>query len=201
MGPIRAEPIGLIGVDEAGRGPLAGPCVVAAVRLPAKFRCPGLTDSKQLTPLQREEAFEVITATCEVAVEIAEVEDIDRLNILRATLEAMARAAMRLRKSGEEVWIDGNALPPLEEPVRAIVKGDATVPSISAASVIAKVTRDRLMKELASSFPGYGFESHFGYSTPEHFEALRRLGPCPIHRRSFSPIREMVNQPCLELGV
>jgi len=169
--------------------------------MPKGFRCPGLDDSKQMTATQRETCFARITVGCEFAVEIVPVEEVDRINILRATLEAMARAASRLRVAQEEVWVDGNCLPPLEPPVEAIIKGDSLVRSISAASVVAKVTRDRLMVEMADEYPGYGFENHFGYSTPEHFEALRRLGPCPIHRRTFSPVAEMLNQPCLDLGV
>lgn len=161
------------------------------------FKCPGLGDSKQLTPGRREECYRRIVDGCEYAVEIVDVETIDRLNILRATLEAMATVARRLRLADEEVWVDGNCLPPLDGPVQAIVKGDDLVRSISAASVVAKVTRDRLMVELDLVHHGYGFFHNFGYATPDHLEALRRLGPTEIHRRSFSPVADMLNQPCL----
>ena len=182
----------LVGVDEAGRGPLAGPVVAAAVMLDDRAPIRGLKDSKQLTALARERLFEEILAKalcCRIAQ--ASVEEIDRLNILQATLLAMRRAVAGLRLRPHLVLVDGNRTPAVDMPVRAIVKGDATVQCISAASILAKVHRDRLCAELHERHPEYGFAGHKGYPTPAHLAALRAHGPCPEHRRSFAPVREL----------
>ena len=182
----------LVGVDEAGRGPLAGPVVAAAVMLDDRAPIRGLRDSKQLTALARERLFEEILAKalcCRIAQ--ASVEEIDRLNILQATLLAMRRAVAGLRLRPHLVLVDGNRTPAVDMPVRAIVKGDMTVPCISAASILAKVHRDRLCAELHERHPEYGFAAHKGYPTPAHLAALRAHGPCPEHRRSFAPVREL----------
>ncbi len=178
------------GVDEAGRGPLAGPVVAAAVILDELQPIRGLADSKALTALKRERLFDEIRARalcCSVAE--ASVEEIDRLNILQATMLAMRRAVDGLRLRPHRVVVDGNRVPVLPVPVAAIVKGDAKVAAISAASILAKVTRDRLCAELHERFPQYGFGGHKGYPTPEHLAALREHGPCPEHRRSYAPVR------------
>lgn len=184
------DPVGLMaGVDEAGRGPLAGPVVAAAVILDDTKRIRGLADSKVLTPLQRDRLFDMIRekALC-CSVGEASVAEIDTLNILHATMLAMKRAVEGLRLKPAKVLVDGNRLPKLDVLSEAIVGGDATVKSISAASIIAKVTRDRMLAQLHEQFPQYGFASHKGYSTPEHLEALRVHGPCVHHRRFFSPV-------------
>ncbi len=189
---------GACGLDEAGRGPLAGPVVAAAVVLPKNFNRKGLNDSKQLTPLQREEMAERIKRRAVWAFAVVEVEEIDRINILWASMAAMEIALSLLDECPEEAWVDGNCLPRNPRcPCRALVGGDGRMACIAAASIIAKTERDRLMRELAGSYPGYGFERHFGYSTPQHFAALRELGPCAIHRRTFGPVREILDQPCL----
>jgi ribonuclease HII len=182
----------LVGVDEAGRGPLAGPVVAAAVMLDDRAPIRGLRDSKQLTARARERLFDEILAKalcCRIAQ--ASVEEIDRLNILQATLLAMHRAVAGLRLRPHLVLVDGNRTPAVDMPVRAIVKGDMTVPCISAASILAKVHRDRLCAELHQRHPEYGFAGHKGYPTPAHLAALRAHGPCPEHRRSFAPVREL----------
>ena len=182
----------LVGVDEAGRGPLAGPVVAAAVMLDDRAPIRGLRDSKQLTARARERLFDEILAKalcCRIAQ--ASVEEIDRLNILQATLLAMHRAVAGLRLRPHLVLVDGNRTPAVDMPVRAIVKGDMTVPCISAASILAKVHRDRLCAELHERHPEYGFAGHKGYPTPTHLAALRAHGPCPEHRRSFAPVREL----------
>ena len=178
------------GVDEAGRGPLAGPVVVAAVILDPTWRINGLRDSKVLTAARREKLDVRIRARAlAFSVVAIEVDDIDRLNIFHATMLGMARAVAALAPAAELALIDGNHLPKnLCCAGRAIVDGDALEPAISAASILAKVARDRMMVELDALYPGYGFAQHKGYSTPEHFEALRRLGPCIAHRRSFAPV-------------
>jgi ribonuclease HII len=177
------------GVDEAGRGPLAGPVVAAAVILDDLNRIKGLADSKKLTALRRERLFDEIRAKA-LACCIAEasVEEIDRLNILQATLLAMRRAVDGLRLVPTKVLVDGNRLPMLRMPAEAIVKGDAKVPAISAASILAKVHRDRLCLALHEAHPQYGFATHKGYPTPEHLAALRAHGACEEHRRSFAPV-------------
>ncbi len=194
----RAEQLGLnwdvpglvAGVDEAGRGPLAGPVVAAAVILDPGRRIPGLRDSKVLTALQRETLNDRILerALC-CGIGLAAVEEIDRLNILQATLLAMQRAVKALRLVPHKVLVDGNRLPVLPMLAEAIVKGDAKVRAISAASIVAKVHRDRLCAELHLRHPNYGFDVHKGYPTPTHLEALRAHGPCDEHRRSFAPVR------------
>jgi len=185
-------PILTAGVDEAGRGPLAGPVVVAAVILDPLHRINGLRDSKILTADRREALAERIreraVAFSVVAIEVA---DIDRLNIFHATMLGMTRALAALAPVPEFALIDGNRLPKqLCCSSRAIVDGDALEPAISAASILAKVARDRMMVELDARFPGYGFAQHKGSSTPEHFAALDRLGPCCEHRRSFMPVAQ-----------
>ena len=180
----------VVGVDEAGRGPLAGPVVAAAVMLDERAPIRGLNDSKQLTPRSRERLYDEILAKalcCRIAQ--ASVDEIDRLNILQATLLAMRRAVEGLRLRPQLVLVDGNRTPALEMPVRAIVKGDALVHCISAASILAKVHRDRLCLDLHALHPQYGFDGHKGYATRAHLAALREHGPCPEHRRSFGPVR------------
>jgi ribonuclease HII len=184
------DPVGLMaGVDEAGRGPLAGPVVAAAVILDDARRINGLADSKVLTPLQRDKLYDRIRekALC-CAVGQASVEEIDTLNIFHATMLAMRRAVEGLRLRPVKVLVDGNRLPKLDVLSEAIVGGDAKVKSISAASIIAKVTRDRMLAQLHDEFPQYGFAAHKGYSTPEHLLALRAHGPCIHHRRHFAPV-------------
>jgi ribonuclease HII len=179
----------IAGVDEAGRGPWAGPVVAAAVVLdPARLPV-GIDDSKALDEDMRERVYDRIVTSAAWAVGIADVERIDRDNILVATLWAMTEAVSRLTPAPRLVLIDGNKAPPLGCPARTIVKGDAKCLSIAAASIVAKVTRDRLMTELARELPGYGFERHKGYGTPEHKAALKRLGVSPAHRRSFKPVQ------------
>lgn len=190
----------IAGVDEAGRGPVAGPLVVAAVCLPEGFNATGLNDSKKLTHEQRDHHFQRIIEGAEFSIVIIGHEEIDRLNILRATLLGMSQALCELPIPPESARIDGNQLP-VNPPVpcETLVKGDSKDAAIAAASILAKVTRDRLMIEADARYPGYGFADHYGYHTPVHLEALNRLGPCPIHRRSFEPIKSMVNQPKFEL--
>ena len=181
------------GVDEAGRGPLAGPVYAAAVVLGAGVRLRGLADSKQLTPEAREALRSRIEGRAVAwAVAAASVDEIDTLNILQATLLAMRRAVELLTCLPSEVLIDGLHCPPLGYPARAVVRGDATVKEISAASILAKTARDRYMVELDRLHPQYGFAQHKGYSTPEHLDALRRHGACPHHRQSFAPVREVL---------
>lgn len=181
----------LAGVDEAGRGPLAGPVVAAAVMLHPGQRIEGLADSKTLTAKRREQlALRIRAEALCVAVAEASVEEIDRINILNATLLAMQRAVTGLRLKPTQVWVDGNRPPHLDVAVRCIVKGDATVPSISAASILAKVHRDAWCARFHEQHPGYGFAAHKGYGTAEHIDTLRRLGPTSEHRRSFAPLRE-----------
>ena len=191
---LRFDTPGLLaGVDEAGRGPLAGPVVAAAVILDELNPIKGLADSKQLTALRRETLFDEIRARalcCSIAE--ASVDEIDRLNILQATLLAMRRAVEGLRLKPGRVLVDGNRIPVLKVPAEAIVKGDAKVPAISAASILAKVHRDRLCAALHEQHPQYGFDGHKGYPTPEHLAALRAHGVCPAHRRSFAPVREVL---------
>lgn len=179
----------IAGVDEAGRGPWAGPVVAAAVILdPARIPA-GITDSKQLDEDEREVVYRRLTEVADIAVAIADHARIDRDNILNATMWAMAEAVARLARQPRLTLIDGNRAPRLACATRTIVKGDARCLSIAAASIVAKVTRDRLMVALAREHPGYGFERHKGYGTPEHQEALARLGVSPIHRRSFKPVQ------------
>ena len=187
-------PQGLVaGVDEAGRGPLAGPVVAAAVILDERQPIAGLADSKKLTALRRERLFDEIRAKalcCSVAE--ASVEEIDRLNILQATLLAMRRAVQGLRLKPGLVLVDGNRLPVLDIPAEAIVKGVALVPAISAASILAKVHRDRWCAEVHAQYPQYGFDAHKGYGTAAHLQALRVHGASPLHRRSFAPVAQQL---------
>lgn len=183
----------IAGVDEAGVGPLAGPVCVAAVILPIKFKHRVLHDSKQLTEEQREKIYGELTTRDGLlwSVEMAHVEEIDRLNILHATWAAMRRAVQALTQLPDMVLIDGRRVPNFPVPCHSIVKGDALSLSIAAASVIAKVTRDRFMAEAALQHPEYGFEKHKGYGTRGHLQALRLHGPCPLHRRSFEPVSQL----------
>jgi len=181
------------GVDEAGRGPLAGPVVAAAVILDDLHPIEGLMDSKKLTAARRERLYDEIRAKalcCSVAE--ASVEEIDRLNILQATLLAMRRAVDGLRLKPAKVLVDGNRLPVLDVLAEAIIRGDATVPAISAASILAKVHRDRWCAEYDREFPQYGFAAHKGYGTAAHLAALRVHGPCPQHRKSFAPVAQVL---------
>lgn len=179
------------GIDEAGRGPLAGPVVAAAVILPDGFSALGaLDDSKKLGSKRREALAQIIRAEAMVSIALAEPAEIDRLNILHATLAAMARAAAGLSRAPQLILIDGNQVPPgLPCPARAIIGGDGTEPAIAAASIIAKTVRDALMREAEARFPGYGFAGHKGYPSPVHRAALEALGPCPLHRLSYGPVR------------
>jgi len=186
------------GVDESGRGPLAGPVVAAAVVFPNSWSQSGfderlrdLNDSKQLTEPQREDFFAVLTSLPEVryAISIVDAALIDRLNILQATHRAMNEALAQLQPQPEHVLVDGKLVKSMMIPHTAIVKGDSLSYSIAAASVLAKVTRDRVMLEFEEQFPGYGFAEHKGYGTPQHLAAIAALGPCPIHRRSFAPFK------------
>ena len=183
----------MAGVDEAGRGPLAGPVVAAAVILDELNPIKGLADSKKLTALRREALYDEIRAKalcCSIA--LATAEEIDSLNILQATLLAMKRAVEGLRLKPHKVLVDGNRLPTLIILAEAIVKGDALVPSISAASILAKVYRDRWCAEFHLEYPQYGFADHKGYGTAAHLAALRLHGACPQHRRSFAPVAEVL---------
>ena len=181
------------GVDEAGRGPLAGPLSVAAVILPERFKHRELNDSKQLNEARRERIYEELTQTDGLhwQVVLIGVEEIDRINILRATHEGMRRAVDGLAVRPEVVLIDGLPVPGFPYPQEALVGGDARSFSIAAASIIAKVTRDRYMMEAAKEHPQYGFDRHKGYGTPGHLAALRQHGPCPLHRRSFAPVAQL----------
>ena len=183
----------MAGVDEAGRGPLMGPVVAAAVILNDLHTIKGLADSKKLTARQRDKLYDEIRAKalcCSVAM--ASVEEIDRLNILQATMLAMKRAVEGLRLKPYKALVDGNRLPTLNVLAEAIVKGDAKIPAISAASILAKVTRDRWCAEYDLLFPQYGFASHKGYGTAAHLLALREHGPCPQHRKSFAPVAALL---------
>ena len=187
-----SSPLDIVcGVDEAGRGPLAGPVVAAAVILDPKRRILGLDDSKVLSEKKREALFEkIVERSLAYCVASASVEEIDRLNILHATMLAMRRAVEGLGIAPTLVKIDGDRCPVLPVRSEAIVSGDALVPCISAASILAKVTRDRMLLELHQQFPMYGFNAHVGYGTPQHLAALLAHGPCEHHRRSFAPVRD-----------
>jgi len=198
---LRAEQLGFVfdapglmaGVDEAGRGPLAGPVVAAAVILDDLRPIKGLNDSKQLSERVRERLYVEIhaKALC-FSIASASVEEIDTLNILQATLLAMRRAVEGLRLRPNKVLVDGNRLPVLKIAAEAIIQGDAKIKAISAASILAKVYRDRLCQELHLQHPQYGFDGHKGYPTPEHLAALKAHGVCPHHRRSFAPVRALL---------
>lgn len=181
------------GVDEAGRGPLAGPVYAACVILDPRRPIDGLRDSKALSAARRDVLAAAIRAGAAAwAVARAEVEEIDRLNVLQASLLAMARAVAALGLRPTEVLVDGIHCPSLAMPARAVVRGDALVPEIGAASILAKTARDAEMLALHRQFPGYGFDRHKGYPTPDHIAALERLGPSPVHRRSFAPVRRLL---------
>ena len=176
----------ICGVDEAGRGPLAGPVCAAAVILPEHLQIPGLTDSKKLTDKKRRELFPIIQEQAiAYGIGLASESEIDEINILQATFLAMGRALEQLSVRPALALIDGNRETDFGLPVQTVVKGDSLSANIAAASILAKVTRDNLMLELAQQYPEYGFDIHKGYGTKAHYEALRTYGPCPIHRRSF----------------
>jgi ribonuclease HII len=182
----------IAGVDEAGRGPLAGPVVAAAVILDPAQRIAGLRDSKELSAPARERlATEIRARAIAWSVAESDVAEIDTLNILQATLLAMRRAVEGLGQRPDVVWIDGQHCPPLDCPARAIVDGDRDISAIAAASILAKTVRDALLVELDRAYPLYGFARHKGYCTPEHLAALAAHGPCPAHRRSFGPVMQM----------
>jgi len=190
--------LAVAGVDEAGRGPLAGPVVAAAVILDDERLIPGLADSKRLTPMRRARvAHAVRTDACAFAVALAEPAEIDSINILEASLLAMARAIAKLAVVPALVQVDGREIPRYSDDgrafeVEAVVRGDESVPAISAASILAKVCRDRLMRRWHRRYPVYGFDRHKGYPTPDHLAALAAHGPCPIHRRTFAPVRNVL---------
>jgi len=183
------------GVDEAGRGPLAGPVVVAAVILDPRKSVSGLDDSKKLNERQREALFPRIMKSA-LAWSIVEVgiDEIDQVNILQATMLGMQRAVDQLSPAPSLALIDGNQSPRLDCEVKTIVRGDSLEPAISAASILAKVARDRLMKELHLQYPCYGFDRHKGYPTAEHLRLLKENGPCAIHRKSFAPVRNLMGE-------
>ncbi len=189
-------PAGLVaGVDEAGRGPLAGPVVAGAVILDPENPIAGLKDSKRLTALRRDALYaEIQEKALAWAVGCAEVEEIDRINILQATMLAMQRAVGALQPAAQHALIDGNRCPVLACPAQAIVKGDSRVAAISAASIMAKVTRDREMLSLDLQYPGYGLAQHKGYPSKAHIEALENLGVTPIHRLSYAPVRRVMER-------
>jgi ribonuclease HII len=185
----------VVGVDEVGRGPLAGPVTAAAVRLDPARTPPGLGDSKRLTAARREALFDLLTDMAQVSVAHASVEEIDNLNILRASHLAMERAVAGLPDAADHALIDGNLIPRgLACAATAVVKGDAHCLSIAAASIMAKVTRDRIMVDLAQQFPGYGWETNMGYPSVAHRAALKSLGVTPYHRRSFAPVHNILYQ-------
>jgi ribonuclease HII len=191
-------PPDLCGVDEAGRGPLAGAVYAAAVMLDPAKPIAGLNDSKKLSEKARERlAFIIKSESLAWAVAYSTVEEIDRLNILQATLLAMQRAVAGLKVQPQVVWVDGNRCPDWEYLSRAIVEGDALVPAISAASILAKTARDAAMRELHARYPQYNFAGHKGYGTAAHLKAIRQHGPCPEHRQSFSPVKQMLAQGVL----
>lgn len=184
----------IAGIDEAGRGPLAGPVVAAAVILPTRCRLVGINDSKQLSAKNREDVYAaILEQAVAVGIGSADVTEIDQLNILTATRLAMRRAIDRLAPPADYLLIDAVVLPRLTVPARPIIKGDSLSVTIAAASIVAKVTRDRLMARYHETFPEYGFLTHKGYGTAEHLERLARHGPCSIHRRTFSPVQEVIS--------
>jgi ribonuclease HII len=181
-------------LDEAGRGPLAGPVVASAVLLPEGFDASGIRDSKMMSPAARERVFEkIVSKAVAVGTGIVEPNVIDEINILRATHRAMQAALENMGAAFDFILVDGLAVAGLPKPSLAIVKGDSLSVSIGAASIVAKVTRDRIMRELDQVYPGYGFASHKGYCTKEHLQAMDRLGPCACHRASFAPVSERMS--------
>ena len=185
----------IAGVDEAGRGPLAGPVVAAACIFPSDAIFPHLNDSKQLNSEEREILYLQMSSYEGLSwgIGISDVETIDRINILQATLLAMQHAVAALPVVPDYILVDGNRLPKFDKPAEAIIEGDAKSLSIAAASIFAKVTRDRLMQIFDMKWPHYGFKNHKGYGTPKHLQALQKFGPCPIHRKSFAPIKGLVS--------
>jgi len=191
----------IAGVDEVGRGPLAGDVVAAVVILDQDHGIVGLADSKQLTPERREELYEVIKIRATAfAIARASVEEIDRINILQASLLAMRRAVKMLQHKPDFIYVDGNRCPRWSYRSEAVIQGDSKIASIAAASIMAKVTRDREMQALDKTYPGYGLAQHKGYPTPFHLQALQELGPCPIHRRTFRPVAELLENPVVRLS-
>lgn len=189
----------IAGVDEAGRGPLAGPVVAAACILPENFYLPGINDSKKLTAEERERLYHMIKENPEIlsGVGIVEALIIDQINILQATFQAMIAAVLQLQQKPDYILIDGNQIPKsllLELPCEGIVQGDSLSQSIMAAGILAKVTRDKIMLEHHKTWPDYGFKDHKGYGTEKHLEKLRELGPCPLHRKSYEPVKIEVNK-------
>lgn len=181
----------IAGVDEAGRGPLAGPVVAAACILPKGLSIPGIDDSKKLSAEKREKIYAELQQNPSIlsGVGVVEALIIDQVNILQATLHAMTAAILKLQEKPDYLLVDGNRLPPVKIPGKAVIKGDTLSQSIMAAAILAKVTRDKIMKEIDQKWPGYGFAVHKGYPTPQHLTALRLLGPCPEHRRSYGPVQ------------
>ncbi len=176
----------ICGIDEAGRGPLAGPVCAAAVILPFGLEIPGLNDSKKLTDKKRSELYDLILSSAVAyGIAVADEKEIDEINILQATFRAMERAVCKLETKPDLILVDGNRLPQLDTEAHAIIKGDSLSASIAAASILAKVTRDRFMEQQDELYPAYGFAVHKGYGTKRHYEALTEHGPCPIHRRTF----------------
>ena len=201
---LRLEGFHLIaGVDEAGRGPLAGPVVAAAVILPESDSIPAVNDSKQLSDadrrILRDRLLELEGIVYGIAVVDADV--IDKINILQATHQAMRQAVLQLAKQPDIVIVDGNPVKGFSCEARNLIKGDAKSASIAAASILAKVKRDELMEEYDKLYPGYGFAEHKGYGTAMHLEALKNLGPCEIHRKTFRPVREIIEPPCEQLSL
>lgn len=192
---LRAEGFQQIaGIDEAGRGPLAGPVVAAACILPEGALFEFLNDSKQLSAEEREILFQQITTYPKLifGIGIADVKTIDRINILQATFLAMKRAVEALSVQPDYLLVDGNQFPGIKIPTELLVEGDRRSISIAAASILAKVTRDRLMRDLDAKWPEYGFKDHKGYATPQHLEAIQKWGPCTLHRKSFEPVKSML---------
>ncbi|UCD65255.1 MAG: ribonuclease HII [Candidatus Zixiibacteriota bacterium] len=189
----------ICGVDEVGRGPLAGPVVAAAVILPPETEIKGLADSKKLTAMQREQVFEeIVEQGLKCAVGVIDHECIDRINILKASLMAMRRAVMELKESPDIVLVDGShCIPKIAHPQFAVVSGDSRCRSIAAASVVAKITRDRIMDKYEKLFPSFSFSKHKGYPTPEHLEELRAYGPTEIHRKTFRPVADLIEEYAL----
>ena len=195
---LHVGPLGLCGVDEAGRGPLAGPVMAAAVMLDPERPIPGLRDSKKLSAAKREQlAGEIRLHAAAWCVAEASVAEIDQLNILQATMLAMQRAVAGLARAPDEVWVDGNRCPNWAWRSQAVVKGDDKVAAIAAASILAKTTRDQFMSQLHMDFPVYGFAQHMGYGTAIHLAALKTHGACPHHRRSFAPVKLVLDQSTL----
>jgi ribonuclease HII len=180
----------IAGIDEAGRGPLAGPVVAGACILPSPIYIQGINDSKLLSEEERERIYQELQLSgADIGIGVADVGEIDRHNILKATFLAMHRALSQLRQKPCSILVDGHLAPSFGIPTIPIVKGDSLSASIAAASILAKVTRDRMMKALALQYPQYGFQTHKGYATPEHLRALQQFGPCAIHRKSFEPVK------------